>query len=60
MVFKKLVITCDNSGSVPKTRVIVDDVDFSENLTQIKFGQRAGNCPTLLLEIALKGENAGE
>ncbi len=56
MVFKNLTITCDNSGSAPKTRVIVDDVDFSNNLTEIGFSQKAGDYPILYLEMELRGE----
>lgn len=54
MVFKNLVITCDSSGPVPRTRIVVDGVDFSDNITEIRFSHRAGYYPSLLLDIELK------
>lgn len=58
MVFKNLTIICDNSGFVSKTRVIIDDIDFSDNLTEIGFSHKASDSPTLFLEIKLKGSRA--
>ncbi len=55
MVFKKLVIICDDSGPIPKTNVVVDGVDFSDNVAEIRFSHRAGCYPSLLLDIELKG-----
>ena len=54
VVFKNLVITCDSSEPVPRTQIVVDGVDFSDNITEIRFSHRAGYYPSLLLDIELK------
>lgn len=60
MKFKNLAITCEGSGPIPKTRVIIDGVDFSGNMTEIRFSHKAGCPPSLLLDIALKGMDSSE
>lgn len=60
MVFKNLVITCENSGSLPKTHVVVDGVDFSDNVTEIRFSHKAECYPSLSLVIELKGQKENE